>query len=71
MRKSKSTFVAIGGGELREADVILDKFTEILKGRPSGRVLIMTVATNEPDAAILKYNSLFRSKGIKHVERST
>lgn len=68
MRRSRSTFVAIGGGELRESDVILDKLTEILKGSSSRRVLIMTVATNEPDAAILKYNFLFRSKGIKRVE---
>src|SRR5947208_5207297 len=68
MGKSKSTFIAIGGGELADADSIVDKLVEALKDRPKGRILILTVATNEPEAAEAKYNSLFRSRGVKHVE---
>ena len=68
MGKSKSTFIAIGGGELTDADSIVDRLVEALKDRPNGRILILTVATNEPEAAAEKYNSLFRSLGVKHVE---
>jgi cyanophycinase len=68
MGKSKTTFIAIGGGELAEADSVIDKLVEALKEHPDARILVMTVATNEPEAAKNKYNSLFRSHGIKHVE---
>jgi cyanophycinase len=68
MGKSKSTFIAIGGGELADADSIVDRLVEALKDRPNGRILILTVATNEPEAAAEKYNSLFRSRRVKHVE---
>jgi cyanophycinase len=68
MGKSKSTFIAIGGGELADADSIVDRLVEALKDRPNGRILVLTVATNEPEAAAEKYNSLFRSRGVKHVD---
>jgi len=68
MGKSKSTFIAIGGGELGDADSIVDRLVEALKDRPNGRILVLTVATYDPEAAAEKYNSLFRSRGVKHVE---
>src|SRR4051812_22653883 len=68
MGKSKTTFIAIGGGELAEADSVINKLLEALKEHSNARILIMTVATNEPEAAERKYNSLFRSRGVKHVE---
>src|SRR5437764_15320243 len=68
MGKSKSTCIAIRGGELAGADSIVEKPVQALKAGPKGRILILTVATNEPEAAEAKYNSLFRSRGVKHVE---
>lgn len=67
MGKSQSTFIAIGGGELAEADSVMKEITAVKKHR-EGRILVMTVATNEPEAAAEKYNHLFRSRGIKHVD---
>jgi len=68
MGKSKSTFVAIGGGELAEAKPLVDRLIEPLRDRRNSRILVLTVATNEPESAVTKYNGLFRSHGIKHVD---
>lgn len=68
MGKSQSTFVAIGGGELAEANRVVETLIEPLNGNGKSRVLVLTVATNEPEKAVIKYNSLFRSQGIKHVD---
>jgi cyanophycinase len=38
-----------------------------LKDKSDPQITVMTVATNEPESAARKYNSLFRSKGIKHI----
>jgi cyanophycinase len=68
MGKSKSTFIPIGGGELKKAEKVVDLLVELLKRDRDSRVLILTVATNRPESAIDKYNALFRSKGVKHVD---
>lgn len=67
MSKSDTTLIAIGGGNLADANGILDEFLGLLKDKSDPHLTVMTVATNEPDGAGKKYDSLFRSKGINHV----
>ena len=67
MANGKTKLIAIGGGEIAESNEILDEILEgVLKSR-DGRIVVMTVATNEPDKAAEKYDRLFRSRGVKHV----
>jgi cyanophycinase len=67
MSKSDSTLIAIGGGEFSETSDILKEFLGLLKNKSDARIVVMTIATNEPEAAAQKYNSLFRSQGVKHI----
>jgi len=67
MGKSDTTLIAIGGGEIADAPQILDEFYAILKKHSDPRVVVMTVATNEPEAAADKYRSLFKGE-VKHVD---
>lgn len=67
MSKSDSTLIAIGGGEFSESNGVLDEFLGLLKDKRDPQITVMTVATDEPEKAASKYNSLFRSNGIKHV----
>jgi cyanophycinase len=63
-----TTFVAIGGGELAEASQALDLILKHLHKISDPRLVVMTVATNESRSAAAKYNNLFRSRGLQHVE---
>ena len=67
MSKSKTVLLAIGGGEFAEATDVLEEFLRLLKKKSDPQVTVMTVATDEPESAAVKYNNLFRRKGIKHV----
>ncbi len=59
--------IAIGGGELEEATDVLEKFLDLTKKASDPRLVVLTIATNEPDDAADKYNRLFRKNGIDHV----
>jgi cyanophycinase len=67
MSNGAATLIAIGGGELEEATDILEKLLSLIKKNKDARLVVMTIATNEPDRAADKYNRLFRKNGIKHV----
>jgi cyanophycinase len=67
MSKSDTVLIAIGGGELREAEDILQEFLGFLKGKSNGHLVVMTVATNKPEKAAEKYDSLFRKRGVKRI----
>src|SRR4051812_9163173 len=67
MSNGTTTLIAIGGGELEEAKDVLDEFVKLIKKDSDARLVVMTIATNEPEAAGDKYNRLFRKQGIKHV----
>lgn len=67
MSKSDTVLIAIGGGEFAEAEDVLNEFLGLLKKNFDSRITVMTVATNEPESAAQKYDSLFRKNGIKHV----
>ena len=67
MSKSDSTLIAIGGGEFSETSDILETFLGLLKNKSAARIVVMTIATNNPKDAAQKYNSLFRGQGVNHV----
>jgi cyanophycinase len=68
MSDRKSILVAIGGGEMSDGKEILDEILEYLRQKRDPRIAVMTVATNESEAASVKYNRLFRRLGVKHVD---
>lgn len=68
MAKSDTLFIAIGGGDLTKAESVLSQFLEAVRKNRDARLLVMTVATNDPRAASKKYNALFRSRGVNHVD---
>jgi len=67
MSYSKTVLIAIGGGELAECTEVLEKFFALLEKIPEARIAVLTVATDGVDGAVKKYNSLFRSRGFRHV----
>jgi cyanophycinase len=67
MSKTDTTLIAIGGGNFSETSDILQEFLDLFKDKSDARLVVMTVATNEPESAANKYNSLFRKNGVKHV----
>jgi cyanophycinase len=67
MSKSQTVLLAIGGGEFAESKDVLNEFLGLLKDKSDPLVAVMTVATDEPESAAIKYNNLFRRCGIKHV----
>lgn len=68
MPKSKSTLIAIGGGEISESREILDLILDRLKRKREARMVVMTVATSDPKGAAKKYIDLFEAEGIKNVD---
>lgn len=66
MGKSDTTLIAIGGGELAEAPQILDEFFGLLSKSKDSSLVVMTVATNQPEAAADKYRAMFQGNA-KHV----
>lgn len=67
MSNGTTTLIAIGGGELDEAKDVLEHFVKLVKKERDARLVVLTIATSEPDSAGEKYNYLFRKNGIKHV----
>jgi cyanophycinase len=67
MGKSDSILISIGGGEMTEAPQVMDEILGLLKKKEDAGIVVMTVATNEPESAADKYRSLFRGRGVKHV----
>lgn len=53
---------------MAEAVEVIEEFVTPLKKSANPRVIVMTVATNEPDAAAAKYKDLFRKYGIKQID---
>jgi cyanophycinase len=64
----ESILIAMGGGELSDANEILDEIFSYLDSRPDPRVVVMTVATDHDGDAAGKYNSIFRKRNVRHVE---
>lgn len=68
MGKANSTLISIGGGEIADSPEILEEIIKVQHQIRDPRMLVMTVATNETEAAADKYNSIFRKIGFKHVD---
>jgi cyanophycinase len=67
MNRSDTVLFAIGGGELNDAEDILNEFLDVLSSKRDARVTVMTVATDQPEESGRKYDGLFRRLGVKHV----
>lgn len=68
MARSDTIFLAIGGGNLAESDEVLDEIFGYMSDRSDARIVVMTVATNIEEGTSTKYNSIFRKRGVTHVE---
>ncbi len=55
LSEARGRLVAIGGGDIKEGDApLLKEFVKLAKG-PRARVVVMTVATDDPKAAAAEY----------------
>jgi len=68
LSEARGRLVAAGGGDIREGDApILKEFVKLARG-PRARVVVMTVATDEPAAAAREYETAFRRLGVDDVK---
>ncbi|MBV9925185.1 MAG: cyanophycinase [Acidobacteria bacterium] len=68
MSEARGKLVAIGGGDIREGDApLLKEFLKLAKG-PKARVVVMTVATDDPAAAAAEYRAAFKRLGVDDVQ---
>ncbi|HEV7700192.1 MAG TPA: cyanophycinase [Pyrinomonadaceae bacterium] len=68
MARSETIFLAIGGGNLAGCQEVLDEIFGFLAEKKDPRLVVMTVATNIANGTSAKYNSIFRKRGVSHVE---
>jgi cyanophycinase len=68
LSEARGRLVAIGGGDIREGDApLLKEFIKLAKG-PRARVVVMTVATDDPAAAAAEYRAAFKRLGVDDVK---
>lgn len=68
LSEARGRLVAIGGGDIREGDApLLKEFIKLARG-PRARVVVMTVATDDPAAAAAEYRTAFRRLGVDDVK---
>ena len=68
LSEARGRLVAIGGGDIREGDApLLKEFIKLAKG-PRARVVVMTVATDDPAAAAAEYGAAFKRLGVDDVK---
>ncbi|HWS87327.1 MAG TPA: cyanophycinase [Pyrinomonadaceae bacterium] len=68
LSEARGRLVAIGGGDIREGDApLLKEFIKLAKG-PKARIVVMTVATDDPAAAATEYRAAFNRLGIDDVK---
>jgi cyanophycinase len=67
LSEARGRLVAIGGGDIRSGDApLLKEFVKLAKGAKA-RVVVMTVATDDPAAASAEYRAAFGKLGIDDV----
>jgi cyanophycinase len=64
---SKRTLIIIGGGEDKTGDKII--LREIARRVGSGKLVVTTVASSEPNGLFENYARIFHELGVKHVEK--
>jgi cyanophycinase len=71
-KETKGSLVAVGGGESSEITEdslkIIEKFLELSGGLNKARIIIMTVATDNPDDARARYEEIFERLKFKNFE---
>ena len=68
LSEARGRLVAIGGGDISEGDApLLKEFVKRARGARA-RVVVMTVATDEPAAAAREYETAFRRLGVDDVK---
>lgn len=68
LTEARGRLFAIGGGEIREGDApLLKEFVRLARGARA-RVVVMTVATDDPAAAAREYRAAFRRLGLDDVK---
>jgi cyanophycinase len=68
LSEARGRLVAIGGGDIREGDApLLKEFVKLAKG-PRARVVVMTVATDDPASAAAEYRQAFKRLGVDDVK---
>ena len=65
--RNGGTLVIIGGHEDKEGDKEI--LREVAAKIGSGKLVVTTVASNEPDGLFEQYERLFRGLGVKHVHK--
>jgi cyanophycinase len=69
---AKGSLVAVGGGEssdiTKDSLKIIEKFLELSGGQSKARIVIMTVATDNPEDALKRYEELFERLKFKNFE---
>jgi len=67
LTEARGKLFAIGGGEEKEGDcAVLKEFVRMAKG-PKARLVVMTVATDEPEESGREYVDAFKSLGVDEV----
>src|SRR3982751_1948728 len=64
---SRRTLIIIGGGEDKEGDKLI--LREIARRVGSGKLVVTTVASSEPEGLFEIYARIFRELGVKEVEK--
>ncbi|HJQ33827.1 MAG TPA: cyanophycinase [Pyrinomonadaceae bacterium] len=68
LSEARGRLVAVGGGRIKEGDApILKEFVKLARGARA-RVVVMTVATDEPAAAAREYTNAFKRLGVDDVK---
>lgn len=68
LSEARGRLFAVGGGDIKEGDApLLKEFVKLARGARA-RVVVMTVATDEPAAAAREYTNAFRRLGVDDVK---
>src|SRR3712207_3751389 len=63
--KQSRALIAIGGREVKEGSKVILK--EVARRVGSGKLVITTVASHQPNGMFEEYEQIFRSLGVSHV----
>jgi cyanophycinase len=67
-QKKTGTLIIIGGHEDKTGDMTILKEVVRHANQAGGKLVITTVATEEPEETVREYTKLFKKLGIKHID---
>src|SRR5215212_1587405 len=68
LSEARGRLVAVGGAEDKEGDCVILKEFVRLAGKAKARVVVMTVATDEPEESGAEYKKVFKKLGVDDVQ---